>query len=122
MDGAMVKELIVPMVGGPGADAALEKAGWSMNDIDLASLHEANLVLNQGIINQWTKRGFKGEVLDAGGQFGNTTSATIPLAVALNSDKFTKGKRFLWSAFGGGLTVSIALGTIKHDVEFCCST
>ncbi len=122
MDGAMVKELIVPLVGGPGADAALAKAGWAMESVDLVSLHEANLVLNQGIISQWQKKGFRGEVLDAGGYFGNTTSATIPLALALNADKMQKGRRFLWSAFGGGLTVSMALGTINHDVEFYCST
>lgn len=122
MDGAMVKELIVPLVGGPGADAALAKAGWSMDSVDLVSLHEANLVLNQGIIDQWREKGFQGQVLDAGGMFGNTTSATIPLAVALNKDEIKKGRRFLWSAFGGGLTVSMALGTIKHDVELICAT
>ncbi len=114
MDGAMVKELIVPLVGGPGIDAALEKAGWNMADIDLASLHEANLVLNRGIIDSWQERGFKGEVLDAGGMFGNTTSATIPLAFALHADKLQVGKKFVWAAFGGGLTVSTALGEIKH--------
>ena len=116
MDGAMVKELIVPLVGGPGVDAALEKAGWSFDMIDIATLHEANLVLNEGIIKQWRQRGFRGNVLDAGGYFGNTTSATIPLALALNAPELKVGRRFIWSAFGGGLTVNIVLGEIKHEI------
>jgi 3-oxoacyl-[acyl-carrier-protein] synthase-3 len=117
MDGAMVKELIVPLVGGPGVDAALEKANWSLDQLDLATLHEANLVLNRGIIENWKKRGFEGEVLDAGGNFGNTTSATIPLAVALHPDSMQVGKNFIWAAFGGGLTVNTALGTIRHELK-----
>jgi 3-oxoacyl-[acyl-carrier-protein] synthase-3 len=116
MDGAMVKELIVPVVGGPGMDAALQKAGWSMDMVDLATLHEANLVLNHGIVDEWKKRGFAGKVLDAGGNFGNTTSATIPLAVALHPKELDVGRRFAWAAFGGGLTISIALGQIKHPL------
>ena len=117
MDGTMVKELIVPLVGGPGVDEALAKAGWTMDQVNLATLHEANLVLNRGIINQWRKKGFEGEVLDAGGSFGNTTSATIPLALTLNPVALVKGRRFIWAAFGGGLTVNIALGTIRHELR-----
>jgi 3-oxoacyl-[acyl-carrier-protein] synthase-3 len=114
MDGAMVKELIVPMVGGPGIRAALKKAGWAMDSLDLASLHEANLVLNRGIIKQWSKDGFHGEVLDAGGMFGNTTSATIPLSLTLHPEALQVGRRFALVAFGGGLSTNIALGEIKH--------
>lgn len=116
MDGTMVKELIVPLVGGPGVDAALAKAGWTIDMIDLASLHEANLVLNQSIVDQWRSRGFNGRILDARGEFGNTTSASLPLAVALHSDELKVGRRFAWAAFGGGLTVSIALGQIRHEL------
>ena len=121
MDGAMVKELIVPLVGGPGTEAAFKKAGWSLDMIDLASLHEANLILNQGIVNNWKKRGFNGRVLDAGGEFGNTTSATIPLALALNSKDLEVGRKFYWVAFGGGLTVSSVLGEIKHPIQSVAS-
>jgi len=117
MDGAMVKEVIVPLVGGPGIDAALAKAGWSLDMIDLATLHEANLVLNEGITAQWRKRGFRGDVVSARGEFGNTTSASIPLALALNADQLTVGRRFVWAAFGGGLTVSTALGQVRHKVR-----
>jgi 3-oxoacyl-[acyl-carrier-protein] synthase III len=114
MDGAMVRELIVPLIGGPAIQAALKKCGWEMGQLDLATLHEANLTLNQEIISQWKKQGFIGSVLDAGGQFGNTTSASIPLAVALNAGQFTLGKRFVWFAFGGGLSASAVLGQVRH--------
>jgi len=117
MDGAAVRELIVPMVGTPGIKAALKKAGWTMDMIDLATLHEANLTLNKSIVDQWKDQGFKGQVLDAGGNFGNTTSATIPLALALNADELKVGRKFVWSAFGGGLTVNIILGEIKHEIK-----
>jgi len=117
MDGAMVKDIIVPIVGGPALEAALEKAGWTIDSLDLATLHEANLMLNRKIASSWKEKGFTGQLLDAGGMFGNTTSATIPLALTLNGDQLKKGQRFIWSAFGGGLTVSTVLGEIKHDIQ-----
>jgi 3-oxoacyl-[acyl-carrier-protein] synthase-3 len=116
MDGTMVKEVMVPLVGGQGIDLALRKAGWSMDMLDLASLHEANLMMNQSIVNQWKERGFRGKVIDAGGMFGNTTSASIPLAVTMHPDELKPGRRFVWVAFGGGLTVTSLLGEIKHPV------
>ena len=47
-------------------------------DLDLVTLHEANLTLNESIVKMWRERGFRGRVLNAGGRFGNTTSASIP--------------------------------------------
>jgi 3-oxoacyl-[acyl-carrier-protein] synthase-3 len=117
MDGAMVKDIIVPLVGGPAIEAALGKAGWSIDSLELATLHEANLILNRKIIDSWKKKGFNGRVLDAGGMYGNTTSATIPLALALNGHELKVGRKFIWSAFGGGLTVSMVLGEIKNEVQ-----
>jgi 3-oxoacyl-[acyl-carrier-protein] synthase III len=53
-------------------------------------------------------------VLDAGGRFGNTTSASIPLALALNAPEIVVGRKFGLFGFGGGLTASFALGTVRH--------
>lgn len=114
MDGAGVRTTLVPFTGGPAMDAALGKAGWRLGDLDLAVLHEANLTLNASIVKLWRERGFRGEVLDAGGRFGNTTSASIPLALALNGPALTVGRRFGLFGFGGGLSASFALGTIRH--------
>lgn len=117
MDGRRVREDMVPFIGGPGIDAALNKAGWTLPDLDIAVLHEANLVLNSEIVRVWRSRGFRGTVLDAGGKFGNTTSASIPLALALNAAALEVGKRFALVGFGGGYSAVIALGTIKSPVS-----
>lgn len=114
MDGAAVRSTLVPFVGGPAVEAALTKAGWHIADLDLVTLHEANLTLNGAILGAWRELGFKGRVLDAGGHFGNTTTASIPLALALNGEQLSAGRRFGLFAFGGGLSASFALGTLRH--------
>jgi 3-oxoacyl-[acyl-carrier-protein] synthase-3 len=116
MDGAAVRDVLVPFTGGPAADAALAKAGWRLEDLDLVALHEANLTLNASIVKMWRERGFRGRVLDADGRFGNTTSASIPLALALNHGELSVGRRFGLFGFGGGLSASFALGTIRHPL------
>ena len=119
MDGAAVRKSLAPFVGGPAIDAALDKAGWRIEDLDFVTLHEANLVLNASIVACWRQRGFRGQVLSGEGRFGNSTSASIPLALALNPDALTKGSRFGLFGFGGGLSASFALGTIQHELETC---
>jgi 3-oxoacyl-[acyl-carrier-protein] synthase-3 len=116
MDGAAVRSVLVPFTGGPAVDAALAKAGWRLEDLDLVALHEANLTLNASIVKMWRDRGFRGQALDAGGRFGNTTSASIPLALAMNTGELTVGRRFGLFGFGGGLSASFALGTIRHPL------
>jgi 3-oxoacyl-[acyl-carrier-protein] synthase-3 len=116
MDGRAVKEVLVPFVSGPGITAALGKAGWKLDELDVVALHEANLMLNEMILTQWKKAGFRGQVLTAGGRFGNTTSASVPLALSLNSDALTVGRRFGLFGFGGGLSASIAFGIIRHPM------
>src|SRR3989442_8627730 len=117
MDGAAVRKRLVPFVGGPAIDAALAKAGWRMDDLDLAALHEANLALNASIVETWRERGFRGKVLDAGGRFGNTTSASIPLALALNPEELSVGRKFGLFGFGGGLSACFAFGTIRDRIQ-----
>ena len=114
MDGAGVRRVLVPFTGGPAMDAALAKAGWRFEDLDLVTLHEANLTLNASIVKMWRDKGFRGQVLDAGGRFGNTTSASIPLALALNRDELSVGRRFALVGFGGGLSASFAFGTLRQ--------
>jgi 3-oxoacyl-[acyl-carrier-protein] synthase-3 len=116
MDGAAVRKHLVPFVGGPAIEAALAKAGWRMDELDFATLHEANLTLNASIIESWRTRGFRGRVLDAGGRFGNTTSASIPLALALNAPEMAVGRKFGLFGFGGGLSASFAFGTVRHPL------
>jgi len=117
MDGAAVRKLLVPFIGGPAIEAALAKAGWRMDEIDFATLHEANLTLNASIVEQWRERGFRGRMLDAGGRFGNTTSASIPLALALNARELKVGTKFGLFGFGGGLSASFAFGIVQHPLK-----
>jgi 3-oxoacyl-[acyl-carrier-protein] synthase-3 len=117
MDGAAVRRILVPFVGGPAIDAALERAGWRLSDLDLVTLHEANRTLNASIVKMWRERGFRGRVLDADGRFGNTTSASIPLAWTQNADELRPGKRFGLIGFGGGLSASIVFGTVRHPIR-----
>jgi 3-oxoacyl-[acyl-carrier-protein] synthase-3 len=116
MDGAAVRKVLVPFVGGPAIDAALGKAGWTLEDLDLVTLHEANLTINESIVQIWRQRGLRGQVLNAGGRFGNTTSASIPLALALNPEQLSVGRRFGLFGFGGGLSACFAFGTIRHTL------
>ena len=117
MDGAGVRRILVPFVGGPAIDAALAKAGWRIEDLDLVTLHEANLRLNESIVAAWRERGLRGRVLSASGRFGNTTSASIPLALALNPDELSTGRKFGLFGFGGGLSACFAFGTIRHPLQ-----
>ena len=117
MDGAAVREILVPFVGGPALDAALAKAGWDIGAFDFVTLHEANLTLNGSIVKSWRERGFRGQVLSAEGRFGNTTSASIPLALSLNPEALSVGRKFGLFGFGGGLSASFVFGTIRHPVQ-----
>jgi 3-oxoacyl-[acyl-carrier-protein] synthase-3 len=114
MDGAAVRDVLVPFVGGPALEAALRKARWQIEELDLAALHEANLTLNAAIVKKWKERGFRGRVLSAEGRFGNTTSASIPLELALNSAELGVGRKIGLFGFGGGLSASFAFGTVRH--------
>ncbi len=117
MDGAAVRKVLVPFMGGPAIDAALAKAGWTIGDLDAVVLHEANLMLNEQILSQWRDRGFRGRVLSGEGHFGNTTSASIPLALTLNGQQVAAGSRIGLFGFGGGLSASFALATIRQPLR-----
>lgn len=117
MDGAEVRRVLVPFVGGPAFEAALAKAGWTPADLDVVALHEANPTLNESIVQAWRGRGFRGAVANAGGRFGNTTSASIPLALTLHADQLSPGAHFGLFGFGGGLSASFAFGIARHPLR-----
>ncbi len=117
MNGARVREDMVPFISGPALDLALGKAGVRLSELDLLVLHEANLVLNREILARLRQRGFAGQMLDAGGKFGNTTSASIPLALALNGEELKVGRTIALVGFGGGYSLRVAVGTIRHPIR-----
>ena len=85
-----------------------------MNNIERIVLIDDNELDNeyQEIIIR--RAGFTGEVVNAEGRYGNTTSASIPLVLALNAAKFAVGRKFGLFGFGGGLSASLAFGQVRH--------
>jgi 3-oxoacyl-[acyl-carrier-protein] synthase-3 len=89
--------------------AALARAGLHASDVDLFVPHQANA----RIISAASQRlGISDErcvvTID---RYGNTSSASIPLALchALDEDRLTPGATVLLSGFGGGMTWASAV-------------
>ena len=91
------------------AHAVAETAGLTMDDIDLWVPHQAN----RRIIEAAARRvGLPMErVMVNIERFGNTSTATIPLAMydALEQDRLHPGDRVLIAGFGSGLTWAACL-------------
>lgn len=93
---------------GQAAVTVVERAGWSLEDVDLLIPHQAN----QRIIDATARR----LGLDASRVFvnihayGNTSAATIPVALteALEQGVVKPGANIVFAAFGGGLTWAAA--------------
>lgn len=87
-----------------GLSNVLEKAATKVEDIDWFVPHSANLRMIESICE---KSGFPIErTLYSLERYGNTSSATIPLAldIAVREGKLQYGDRVLVYGFGGGLT------------------
>ena len=91
------------------AQAAIAEAGLTPDQIDLVVPHQANL----RIISAACQRlGIPEEkaviVID---RYGNTSSASIPLALAdaLDTDRLQNGQHVLLTGFGGGMTWASAV-------------
>jgi len=86
------------------AEQLCEDAGWSLGDVDWVVPHQANLRIIEAAA---TRAGFPmAKVLFNGDRLGNTSAASIPLALA-EADaggRFRHGDRLLCLAFGAGAT------------------
>ncbi len=83
---------------------SLEKANLKMDDIDLIIPHQANIRIIESIskrLNQPLDKFFVN--LD---KYGNTSAATIPIALdeASKQGRISKGDKVIMVGFGGGLT------------------
>jgi 3-oxoacyl-[acyl-carrier-protein] synthase-3 len=89
--------------------AVLEQNGYEGKDLDLFIAHQANL----RIINAAADRmGLdESKVVKNIHKFGNTTAATIPLAIgdALDDGRLKKGKLVVLAAVGAGYTAGAVL-------------
>ena len=103
MDGPAVFKLAVGVLES-AARATLEKAGLTEADIDWLVPHQANIRIMQG-----TARKLKlsmDKVVVTVDQHGNTSAASIPLALdhAVRSGQVQKGQTLLLEGVGGGFT------------------
>ena len=84
------------------AASALAHAGWSAEDCDWLVAHQANRRILTAVARALGLPDAK--VVDDLGRYGNTSAASVPLALAHHADRFDRGDRIVVAAFGGGTT------------------
>jgi 3-oxoacyl-[acyl-carrier-protein] synthase-3 len=87
----------------------LQRNGYNSDDIDLFIAHQANLRIINAAAD---KLGLdESKVVKNIHKFGNTTGATIPLAIgdAIDDGRLKKGKLVVFAAVGAGYTVGSVL-------------
>jgi len=87
----------------------LKRNGLTAEDIDLFIPHQANKRI---ILSTAEKLGMPEEKIVINiGEYGNTTAATIPLAMhtALEQGRLKKDGLILLASFGGGYTIGTTL-------------
>lgn len=91
------------------AHKVCEQAGVGIDDVDLFIPHQANVRIVKGLAE---KLGIADEKVVCNiERYGNTSSASIPLALeeAWESGLVVPGKLLLFTALGGGVTIGSAL-------------
>ncbi len=89
--------------------AACKKHSISLNEIDFVVAHQANMRINQMVLQQlgipWEKTHHTIE------KYGNTTAATIPITLneAVELGKVKRGDMLATVAFGSGFTWGVSL-------------
>ncbi len=85
-----------------------EKAGWSLDKIDLFIPHQANLRIIESAVR--TLKMPSEKVFVNLERYGNTSSASIPIALceAIERGRIKAGDRLLMVGFGAGLTWAAA--------------
>jgi 3-oxoacyl-[acyl-carrier-protein] synthase-3 len=89
----------------------LERGGIGISDVDLFVYHQANARILAAV---GEKLGLPGErVVETIGRFGNTSAATVPIALAEAeaAGRLNDGDTVLFSAFGGGFSWGAGLLT-----------
>lgn len=89
---------------GHASNVALEQANLSSNDINFIIPHQANLRIIEFLAKRMNAS--KEQVMVNVHKYGNTSSATIPIALceALEEGRIKANDKILLAAFGGGLT------------------
>jgi 3-oxoacyl-[acyl-carrier-protein] synthase-3 len=88
---------------------ALEANQLTIDDVDLLIAHQANLRINEAVAKHLGLR--DDQVYNNIQQYGNTTAATIPIAIdeAVGKGLLERGDLLVLTAFGGGFTWASSL-------------
>jgi len=91
------------------AQQSIAEAGLTPDQIDLVVPHQANLRIISAVCQRLGIPEEKAVVVID--RYGNTSSASIPLALAdaLDNDRLDKGQHVLLTGFGGGMTWASAV-------------
>lgn len=83
----------------------VEKAGLSLNDVDLIVPHQANVRIIQSSVLRQLKMP-ESKVMVNIQKYGNTSTASIPIALceAIDQGKVKPGDKIVFVGFGAGLT------------------
>jgi 3-oxoacyl-[acyl-carrier-protein] synthase-3 len=103
MDGQAVFKLAVRTVPGLVRDA-VERAGWTLDQVDRIIPHQANLRIIDAMRQQLNLPAERFEVNIE--EYGNTSAASVPLALyeAVAAGRVRPDDRIVLAAFGGGFT------------------
>jgi 3-oxoacyl-[acyl-carrier-protein] synthase III len=82
----------------------LDAAGMGLDDVDLVVFHQANMRIINAAVEELDME--PGKVFNNLDRYGNTSSASIPLALdeAYRMGRIRRGNHVLFSGFGAGLT------------------
>lgn len=103
MDGSEVFKFAVRIMAS-SSKTVIEKAGWSMDELDYLVPHQANIRI---ISSAGKKLKLPAEQVHVNlDKFGNTSAASVPIALdeAIREGKIKSGDKVVLVAFGGGLT------------------
>ena len=115
MDGAAVRKTLVPFMGGPAVEAALTKAKWSLEDLDVVALHAAisrSTRDRSDVARPWLSR----SGARRGWPFRQHHQRVDPARPGFEFRRVVDGPEFGLFGFGGGLSACFALGTIRHPL------
>lgn len=103
MDGTQIfKGAVVKM--GDGAVSAAKDAGWKLDDIDLLIPHQANVRIIDAVRRRI--KADESKVFINIQKYGNTSAATIPIALAeaVDEGRVPPRAKLVFVAFGAGVT------------------
>jgi 3-oxoacyl-[acyl-carrier-protein] synthase-3 len=103
MDGAEIFRNAVVRMGESVVEAA-ERAGWELDEIDLVIPHQANIRIIDAVRRRIGAP--EDKVFVNIHKYGNTSAATIPIAIAeaIDDGSIKPGHKIIFVAFGAGMT------------------